>query len=96
MKKTAIVLATMALSVALVGCNGGDGDDDCWENEAGGSGIELVAAVDGKSGGSSGGKSRGNSNNGKPKKGGKPGSSNAGVGVGVTVGSGLDDDCDDD
>lgn len=91
-KKAAAVLAALALSAALVGCNGGS-DDDCYDDEATGTGIELVALVDGKSGGSSGGGSRGGGGSKSGSKA-KPGK---GVGAGVAAGmSGRDDDCDDD
>lgn len=87
MRKTAAALAALALSMSLVGCNGGS-DDECYDDEAGGTSVELVAAVDGRSGGSSGGGSRGGGSKSGSKA--KPGK---GVGAGV---SGRDDDCDDD
>lgn len=87
-KKTAAALAALALASVLVGCNN---SDDCYDDEATGAGIELVALVDGKSGGSSGGGSRGGGS--KPGSKAKPGK---GVGAGVAAGMSGHDDCDDD
>lgn len=94
-KKTAAALAALALASVLVGCN--NSDDDCYDDEATGAGIELVALGDGKSGGSSGGGSRGGG--GSKSGGSKPGSKakpGKGVGAGVAAGVAGHDDCDDD
>lgn len=93
-KKAVAVLAALALASVLVGCN--NSDDDCYDDEATGAGIELVALGDGKSGGSFGGGSRGG---GSKFGGSKPGSKakpGKGVGAGVAAGVSGHDDCDDD
>lgn len=101
-RKTAAALAALALSMSLVGCNGGS-DDDCYEDEAGGTGVELVAAVDGRSGGSSGGSSgggyrgggSGSRSGGSKSADGSKGSSSSGSKSGSKAKVDLDD-CDDD
>lgn len=55
-KKAATVLVALALSIPLVGCNGGD--DDCREDEARGSDVTLMVMGERTSGGTGGSKAK--------------------------------------